>query len=412
MIHSVVIVGAGHAGFQVAAYLRQDGFQGDVTLVGNEPGLPYKRPPLSKTYMTGAMATDALYFRPAKYFAEQHINLMHDEVVAIDRTNDHVALKSGGTLPYEHLVLAVGAHNRPLPVPGAQLDGVFGLRTLADADRLAPRLKSARNVIVVGAGFIGLEFASVAKAAGASVHVLELSDRAMARGVSHEMADFFRQAHERDGVRMDFREGLAQVVEGTGEQQGKVVGVLTTRKRELPADIVVFGIGVLPNVQLASEAGLDIENGVRVDSHLLTSDPKISTIGDSAFFPSPYAAGFIRLEAVQNAVDQGRTVAARITGKPAAYEAVPWFWTDQGPLKLQIAGILTGYDTTVVVGRPEDSKFSVLCFRRGHLAAVESLNHPGDHMAARRILARTPTLSPNDAAAPGFELKAWEAASK
>lgn len=407
-LQSVVIVGAGQAGYQVAASLRQGGFAGSIALIGDEPGVPYQRPPLSKAYLLGKIGAQTLRFRPPEFFNEQRIELVHDRVTAIDRTNRRVTLASGGSHGYDHLVLAVGAHNRTLPVPGAGLDGVFGIRTLADADALAPRVRSARNVVVAGAGFIGLEFAAVAAALGAKVHVLELGDRPMARAVSREMSAMFRETHESWGVRFDFHQGLAQI---DGED-GKVRGVRTTQGLELEADLVVFGIGVLPNVQLAAEAGLDIDNGIRVDANLLTADPAISAIGDGASFPSHITDTHIRLESVQNAVDQARTVAARLLGKPAPYAALPWFWTDQGELKLQIVGLGDGHDATVVLGSPETRQMSVLCFRRNQLVAVESLNRPADHMAARKILARPALLTPAAASEPGFDLKAWEAISR
>ena len=406
---SVVIVGGGQAGFQTAASLRQEGFDGRITLVGDEPGLPYQRPPLSKAYLLGKIGADALRLRPEKYFADHRIELVQDRATAIDRTNRRVTLGSGASVAYDHLVLAVGAHNRALPVPGADLDGVFGLRSLADADALAGRLREARDVVVVGAGFIGLEFAAVANAIGASVHVLELAERPMARAVSVEMSRLFAQAHEAWGVKLDFRQGLARI-HGT---RGKVAGVETTDGRRLPAELVVFGIGVLPNLELASEAGLAIENGIRVGSDLLTSDPAISAIGDCASFPSLHTGEAIRLESVQNATDQARTVAARIVGKAAPYTAVPWFWTDQADLKLQMAGLLSGYDAAVTIGSAEARSMSVLCFRAGRLVAVESVNRASDYMAARRVLARpAPALSPEEASADGFDLKAWEAATK
>lgn len=406
--HSVVIVGAGQAGFQLAASLRQDGFEGDITLVGNEPGLPYQRPPLSKGYLTGKVNAQGIQFRPEKFFTDHRIRLLHGEADAIDRTNLRVTLRDGTALAYDHLVLALGAHNRALPVPGAELRGVFGLRTREDADALAARLDSARNVVVVGAGFIGLEFAAVAATKGAIVHVLELGDRPMARAVTPQASAFFSEAHRGWGVQLDFRRGLLRIA-GEG---GDATAVETTDGRKLPADLVVVGIGVLPNVRLAAEAGLDIENGIRVDPYLLTSDPAVSAIGDCAFFPSQHADAHIRLESVQNAADQARAVAARLTGKPAPYAAVPWFWTDQGDLRLQIAGLLAGHDSTVTIGKPQERQFSVLCFQRGHLVAVESVNRAGDHMAARRIIARRSTCSPQEAAASGFDLKAWEAASR
>ncbi len=407
-LHSVVIVGAGQAGYQVAASLRQEGFSGDICLIGNETGLPYQRPPLSKAYLLGKIGVTNLCFRPEAYYAEQRIDYRNDAACAIDRGNRRVTLASGAAVSYDHLVLALGAHNRMLPVQGSELDGVFGLKTLADADALKPRLAQSRHVVVVGAGFIGLEFAAVASALGAAVHVLELGDRPMARAVSCEMSEAFRLAHDGWGVHLDFHQGLTRI-DGV---DGKVSSVVTSDGRILPADLVVFGIGVIPNVTLAAEAGLAIDNGIKVDAHLLTSDPAISAIGDAACFPSHFLERHIRLESVQNAVDQARNVAARLMGKPLVYAALPWFWTDQRDLKLQIAGLSEGYDSTVVLGVAQERQITVLCFRRGQLVAAETLNRPADHMVARRILARPAMLTEQEAAAPGFDLKAWELAHR
>lgn len=408
MLRSVVIAGAGQAGFQTAASLRQDGFAGRIVIIGHEPGLPYQRPPLSKAYLMGKTTAEALTFRPEKFFADNRIELIaQTRVTAIDRTNKRVALSSGGALDYDHLVLAFGAHNRTLPIPGADLDGVFGLRTLADADAIGAMLADAHEVVVAGAGFIGLEFAAVASALGKSVHVLELADRTMARAISPAMSQLFADAHALWGVKIDFGQGLARI-DGDGR---RVTGVDTTDGRKRPADIVVFGIGVLPTVAVAAEAGLDIDNGIKVDAMLVTSDPTISAIGDCAAFPSPFADSYIRLESVQNAADQGRAVAARLMGKAAPYSAVPWFWSDQRDLKLQIAGLSIGADRTIVVGNPEERRMSVLCFKRDKLIAVESVNRGSDHVAARKIFGRgAPALSPEEASTPDFDLKGWAAA--
>jgi 3-phenylpropionate/trans-cinnamate dioxygenase ferredoxin reductase component len=408
LLRSVVIAGAGQAGFQTAASLRQDGFAGRIVIIGHEPGLPYQRPPLSKAYLMGKTTAEALTFRPEKFFADNRIELIaQTRVTAIDRTNKRVALSSGGALDYDHLVLAFGAHNRTLPIPGADLDGVFGLRTLADADAIGAMLADAHEVVVAGAGFIGLEFAAVASALGKSVHVLELADRTMARAISPAMSQLFADAHALWGVKIDFGQGLARI-DGDGR---RVTGVDTTDGRKRPADIVVFGIGVLPTVAVAAEAGLDIDNGIKVDAMLVTSDPTISAIGDCAAFPSPFADSYIRLESVQNAADQGRAVAARLMGKAAPYSAVPWFWSDQRDLKLQIAGLSIGADRTVVVGNPEERRMSVLCFKRDKLIAVESVNRGSDHVAARKIFGRgAPALSPEEASTPDFDLKGWAAA--
>ncbi len=408
-LNSVVIVGAGHGGVQVAISLRQAGFAGRIALINDEPGLPYQRPPLSKAYLLGKINETAMIFRPATFYAEQRIDHVHDRASAIDRQNRRVLLESGATLDYDHLVLATGAHNRPLNVPGSGLAGVYGIKTKADADALAPLLKRSKHVVVIGAGFIGLEFAAVAAAEGAAVEVLELGDRPMARAISPQMSQLFREAHEGWGVKFNFRTGVA-ALEGEG---GQVATVTTSDGRHLPADLVVFGIGVIPNVQLALEAGLDIDNGIRVSPGLLTSDPHISALGDAAAFPCVHnGEKLTRLESVQNAVDQGKQVAARLTGKPAPYAALPWFWTDQGSLKLQIAGLSIGSDNYVTVGDVAARQMSVLCFRGEELIAVESCNRPGDHIFGRKILARPPALTPAVAAAAGFDLKAWEAANR
>lgn len=404
----IVIVGGGQAGFQVAASLRQDGFAGAIHLVGDEPELPYQRPPLSKAFLQGKVGRDGVLLRSHKFYDEHTIQWVNARVMAIDRTNRRVLMGDGAQLPYGHLVLALGAHNRPLPVPGADLEGVFGLRTLADAERLLPQMEQARRVVVAGAGFIGLEFACVAAARGLDVHVLELADRVMARAVTPETAAVFQDSHTGAGVKLAFREAVVGVL---GEQ-GRVRAVQTSKGRLIDADLVVVGIGVLPNIQLAAEAGLHIENGIRVDAFLVCSDANISAIGDCAFFPSQHAGENIRLESVQNAVDQARCVAARLTGHAAPYATLPWFWSEQGALRLQIAGLVTGSDGTVVVGNVEQKSFSVMCFRGEHLVAVESTNRPGDHMAARKVLARQSALNPATAAASGFDLKAWELATR
>jgi 3-phenylpropionate/trans-cinnamate dioxygenase ferredoxin reductase subunit len=408
-LDSVVIVGAGHGGVQVAISLRQEGFAGRIVLVNDEPGLPYQRPPLSKAYLLGKINDTAMLFRPEAFYVEQRIEHLHDRASAIDRHNRRVVLASGGVLDYDHLVLATGAHNRPLDVPGAGLRGVYGIKTKADAEELAPRVKTCPHVVVIGAGFIGLEFAAVAAAEGAAVEVLELGDRPMARAVSPQMSELFREAHESWGVKFNFRTGIA-ALEG---EDGKVGTVVTSDGRRLPADLVIYGIGVIPNVQLALEAGLDIDNGIRVNAGLLTADPRISALGDVATFPCAHNDERpTRLESVQNAVDQGKLIAARLMGKPAPYVALPWFWTDQGNLKLQIAGLAIGADNHVTLGDAAARQLSVLCFRGDELIAVESCNRPGDHIIARKILSRPPALTPAVAAAPGFDLKAWEAANR
>jgi 3-phenylpropionate/trans-cinnamate dioxygenase ferredoxin reductase subunit len=326
-----------------------------------------------------------------------------ESLLRIDRREREIALSSGRRLPYGHLVLATGSRNRVLPVPGADLDGVVQLRTLADAADLRRRLPEIRRAVVVGAGFIGLEFAAVAAQRGIPVTVIEATDRPMARSLSPLMSSFFRKAHEAKGVRFQFGAVATRI---TGEN-GRATGVETAEAGHVSGDLVLVGIGVVPNMDAAVDAQLDIGNGILVDENLVTSDPDISAIGDAACFPTRFADGArVRLESVQNSVDQGRCVAARLTGKPAPYTAVPWFWSDQGSLKLQMAGLGTPHELAVPRGDPGTGAFSVFCFARGHLVGVESVNRPADHMAARRILASAPDLTPDEAADPGFDLKA------
>ncbi|MBV9747364.1 MAG: FAD-dependent oxidoreductase [Acetobacteraceae bacterium] len=406
----MVIVGTGQGGFQVAASLREEGFDGRVLLVGDEPDLPYQRPPLSKAYLTGEADADLVRMRPETFFAEHGVELRAGEqVTRIDRAERQVVLASGKALPYDHLVLALGARNRPLPVPGADLDGVVQLRTLGEAEALRQRLDAAREAVVVGAGFIGLEFAAAASR-GIPVTVIEATDRPMARAVSPAMSHFFRGAHERQGVRFAFGATVVRVL-GT---DGRASGVETADGRRFAADLVLVGIGVIPNAELAADAGLAVANGIVVDEHLQTSDPAISAIGDCAAHPSRFAPGApVRIESVQNAVDHARCVAARLAGRPAPYASLPWFWSEQGKLKLQIAGLATPHERAVVRGDPaqegkQDGKgggFSVFCYSGGKLVGVESVNRPLDHVLARKLLTSGVTVTPEQAADRGFDLR-------
>jgi 3-phenylpropionate/trans-cinnamate dioxygenase ferredoxin reductase component len=402
----VAIVGAGQAGFQTASSLRQEGFDGRVVLIGDEPGLPYQRPPLSKSYLAGESGLDELWLRPEAFYEKQGIDLVTGETVtAIDRPRRRLRLASGGEIACDHLVLATGARFRPLPVPGAELEGVLPLRTLADADLLRERLAEASEVVVVGAGFIGLEFASVALAAGAAVHIVEITHHPMGRVVSAATSQFFTGAHRGWGATVSLGTGISRILSAAG----RLSAVETTDGRVLPADLVLVCIGVVPNAELAGDAGLAVDNGIVVDEYLATGATPISAIGDCANFPTRFAGGRVRLESVQNGVDQARAVAARIAGKPAPYDKVPWFWSDQAELKLQIAGITIGHDASFIRGDPESGSFSVFCYRGDRLIGVESINRPADHIAARRLLVGDPRLAPEQAADTSYDLRAHAA---
>jgi 3-phenylpropionate/trans-cinnamate dioxygenase ferredoxin reductase subunit len=389
---SVVVVGAGHAGGQVAVSLREQGHRGPITVVGAEAVAPYQRPPLTKAYLAGKTDVEGLLTQKESYYEDNDIELVLDDPVAvIDRVARVVVLSSGRTLEFGDLVLATGADPRTLP-------GTFSLRTIADVDAVRARLDGPSRVVVIGAGFIGLEFAAVAREQGHDVTVVEALPRAMARAVTPFTSAHVVSVHERSGVRVllgtqvrSVRPGVVELADGT----------------VLPADLVVAGIGVVPNTELAVGAGLTVDDGVVVDAHLRTDDPSIYAIGDCARFSSPRAGRRIRLESVQNAVDQATCVAASIMGSAEPYTGLPWFWSDQHSVRLQIAGLVDGHDRTVVTGDPEGGRFSVFCFRGDRLLGVESVNKPADYMMARRLLSADGNVSPDVVASPGFDLRTY-----
>jgi 3-phenylpropionate/trans-cinnamate dioxygenase ferredoxin reductase subunit len=397
----VLIVGAGHAGFQLAASLRQHGFGERIALINDEGHLPYQRPPLSKAYLKGEGRPDSLMFRPDKFYRDQNVDLISDRAVSIDRTKRKLLLASGASLDYGHLVLATGARNRLLDIPNANLEAVRYLRTLDESEVLRLRISSGQRVVVIGAGFIGLEFAATARAKGLEVDVIELGSRVMARAVTAEISEFFQQRHTEAGIRIH----LGVQVTSIEADGGKVTGVSLSDGRHIPADLIVVGVGVLPNIELAAEAGLTVAAGIIVDEHLLTSDPSISAVGDCALYASRRFGASLRLESVQNATDHARCVAARLTGDARAYDGLPWFWSDQGPDKLQIAGLTTGYDRVVVRGDRAQGAFSAFCYKSGQLLGIESVNRAGDHMFGRRLLAANGSITPEQAADTGFDLK-------
>jgi 3-phenylpropionate/trans-cinnamate dioxygenase ferredoxin reductase subunit len=403
----VVIIGTGQAGFQAASSLRQAGLQGEVTLVGEETELPYQRPPLSKTFLKGEGDPGEVHLRPETFFASKDIERVSgDRAERIDREARRVELATGRVLDYDHLVLATGARPRELPVPGSDLDGVLQLRTVADAQALRERLDGGPRLVVVGGGFIGLELAASARERGADVTVVEALDRTMARAVTPEMSAHFAALHAEHGATILHDATVAKLI-----GNGAVSGVELGDRTRLDADVVVIAVGIVPNVELAAEAGLAVHDGIVVDETLRTSDPAVWAIGDCASYPSAQLGRPVRLESVQNATDHGRAVAAAIMGEPAPYDALPWFWSDQHSRKLQIAGLLHGHDRTVLRGDPAGEAFSVFCFAGDQLVCVESVNRMPDHMAARKLLAAGRTIDPDAAADEAFDLKAHAAAT-
>jgi 3-phenylpropionate/trans-cinnamate dioxygenase ferredoxin reductase subunit len=399
---TVLIVGAGHAGFQLGVSLRQLGCSDRICLINDEAHLPYQRPPLSKAYLKGEGRPDSLMFRPEKFYRDQNIELIADRASFIDRAAHRLLLESGAFLDYGHLVLATGARNRLLDIPNANLADVRYLRTLDESEALRQRIASVRRVVVIGAGFIGLEFAATARIKGLEVDVIELGARVMARAVTAEISDYFQERHTAAGIRIHL--GVqATSIEGDGVN---VSGVSLSDGSHVPADLVVVGVGVLPNVERAAEAGLPVAAGIIVNEQLLTSDPDISAIGDCALFESPRFGGSLRLESVQNATDQARCVAARLTGDAKTYDGLPWFWSDQGDDKLQIAGLTTGYDRVVLRGDRAQRSFSAFCYKSGQLVGIESINRAADHVFGRKILGMSRSIEPEQAADMSFDLKA------
>ncbi len=400
---TVAIIGAGQAGYQVATSLREHGYAGRVVIVGDEPHAPYQRPPLSKAFIAGDAGPDSVALCPAKLYADRHVELITGKrVVAIDRSHRKIALDDDQVIEYEHLVLATGARNRPLPVLGADLDGVCFLRTVDEAIAIRARLSGAKSAVVIGAGFIGLEFAASAVKMGLSVTVLDVAERPMARALSKTMSDVFTREHEKMGVKLLFN---TQVKHIRGEA-GHVTGVETVEGQILHADLVLIGIGVIPNVELAATCDLPVQNGIIVDEFMGTADPHISAVGDVAAHPSVYAEGArIRLESVQNASDQARSVALRLVGKATPYVAFPWFWSTQGDLRLQIAGLLSSGCKEVIRGDINSSNVSVFLFKDDKLVCVETLNRPADHMLGRKLLSQQLAITPAQAADLSFDLK-------
>lgn len=398
---AVVIVGGGQAAMQTVDSLRREGFGGAITLVCEERWLPYQRPPLSKKFLSDELPEERLFFRPQTFYADRSVDVMLEtRVTSIDRLACTVSTEQGQSLAYDELVLATGARVRELTQPGADLEGVLYLRGLDDALALKAQLASARHVVVVGGGFIGLEVAAVCRERGVEVTVIEREDRLMARSVSPIVSEFMQEVHERRGVQFVMRSGLSRI-----HGSDRVASVELDNGATLECDVVVAGIGVHPNVELAQAAGLACDNGICVDGHCRTADEHIYAVGDCTQHFNPIYGRKLRLESVQNAVDQARVAAANLVGRDVVYSEVPWFWSDQYDIKLQMVGLASGYNDIVVRGRRDERRFSVFYFDNNTLLAVDSVNCPADHMAGRKLLAAGVQVSPDMAADENLSLK-------
>ena len=384
----VVIVGAGHAGGSAAAFLRQYGHEGQIVLIGDEPLPPYQRPPLSKAWLKGEADADSLALKPADWYGENNVSLRLSGVAErINRSAKTVTLASGEAISYDFLILATGARARQLPIPGADLAGVLALRTAADAELLKHALGPGKRLAVIGGGYVGLEAAASARALGAEVVVVERESRVLARVACETLSLFFQDYHRARGVAFELNAG----VEGFDGADGRVASVRLSGGRVLPCDVALVGVGAIPNDELAKDAGLATANGVIVDLEARTEDPSIFAIGDVTHRPLPLYERQFRLESVPNALEQAKQAASAILGRPGPAPEVPWFWSDQYDLKLQIAGLPFEADRQVVRGDVAAAKFAVFHLKGDLLQAVEAVNAPPEFMAGKQLIAkRTP----------------------
>lgn len=399
--NTIVIIGAGQAGAQAAMSLRQEGFSGRLVMVGEEPAAPYQRPPLSKAYLQGDLDEGRLYLRPQDFYEKQAIELMTGRrAEALDRAEKTVTLSGGETLSYDKLLIATGAPPRRLPCGGGDLAGVAYLRTIADSDALRPALAKTGRLVVIGAGYIGLEVAASARKAGLDVTVLEAADRALKRVAGPEVSDYFHRLHREAGVDLRLDAAFDRFEGGA-----RVEAAVLKDGERIECVAALCGIGAAPATGLAEAAGLKVENGIWVDDHARTEDPFIWAAGDCVNFPSPLYGRRMRLESVPNAIDQAKAAAANMAGKDVVYDAVPWFWSDQYDVKLQTAGIAEGADERIARGAPGEKKLSVWYLREGRLLAVDTMNDVPSFAVGKRLIAAKASPDRKILADPAADLK-------
>ena len=398
----VVIIGAGHAGGTLASLLRQYGHTGPITLVGDEPIPPYQRPPLSKAWLKGEADADSLALKPLEFYAQENIDFRPGvKAVKLERNSKKVVLSDGSEVDYDFLVLATGARAIALPIPGADLNGVMFLRTAADAEALKAQVGPGKKLAVVGGGYIGLEVAASGRALGAEVVVLEREARLLARVANEVLSDFFRVYHEKHGVQFE----LGCSVVGFEGEGGHITGVKLADGRVLACDAAVVGVGAHPNDELASASGLETARGVVVDLEARTGDPSVFAIGDVAHRPMPIYGRMFRMESVPNALEQAKQAACAITGRPAPAGEVPWQWSDQYDLKLQIAGYAFDVDQILVRGDPASGKFAVFHLNGDQVQSVEAINAPPEFMMGRQLIGSRKRVDTRKLADPTVSMK-------
>lgn len=395
----VVIIGAGHAAGQAAASLRQAKFAGEITIVGDESHIPYQRPPLSKAYLKGDQGADKVYLRAAAFYEDRNINLkLGTTATAVDTGAKTVVLDSGETLSYEHLLISTGSRPRKLTIDGSDLPGIHYLRTMDDVDGLRDGMREGANLVIVGGGYIGLEVAAVGRELGLNVHVLEMEERILQRVTTPEMSAYYHQLHEGRGVHIHTNTGVTGFA-GDGKVQEVICG-----ERRFATDIVIVGIGIIPNTELAQAAGIHCNNGIVVDDHCRTSAPDVYAAGDCTNHPNPLLDRRLRLESVPNAMDQARVSTANMLGEDKTYAAIPWFWSDQYELKLQMVGFSADGDTQVLRGDMDANQFAVFYLKDGKVVAADAVNSPKEFMLCKQLVGKT--ADPALLADPQADLKA------
>ncbi len=385
MTHSIIIVGGSHAAAQTSVSLRQGGWDGSITVIGEEPVLPYHRPPLSKDFLSGQKDIDEILIRPAESYTSASITMrLGERVGAIDRKSKIILTDGGHELSYDKLVIATGARVRKLPVAGENLDGVYYLRDTTDVLRVKEHASRAQSAVIIGGGYIGLETAASLRKQGLDVTVLEAMPRVLQRVTAPQLSKFYKRVHSEEGVTI-----LENVIASEIKEDGERLCVLTACDGALSADFVIIGIGVIPNIELAEAAGLELGNGIAVNEFCQTSDPDIYAAGDVTWHYNPIYKAHVRLESVPNATEQGKVIAAHINGAPKPYHSLPWFWSDQFDLKLQIAGLSNGYDDVVIRGGIESGRsFAVYYFKGTQFIAVDAVNAPRDFMFGKMSLTK------------------------
>lgn len=395
---AMVIVGAGHAAGQAAASLRQQGYEGEIIIIGDEPHIPYQRPPLSKQYLSGEHGLERVYLRPAKFYEDKNVTVKTDtRVEAVDVSGRTVTTDAGETIAYDKLLLATGARPRELTIPGHDLRGIHYLRSIDDVDAIRADMEPGKRLVIVGGGYVGLEVAAVAVEHGLEVHVLEMEQRILQRVTTERMSAFYHNLHESRGVHIHTRAAVT-AFKGSGHVEGVLCDDV-----EFPADMVIVGIGVIPNTELARDAGIECDNGIVVDDHCRTSAADVFAAGDCTNHPNPLLGRRLRLESVPNAMEQARVAAANMCGHDKNYASIPWFWSDQYELKLQMVGFSADGDTEVVRGEEASNEFAVFYLKDGAVVAVDAVNSPREFMICKQLIG-TP-VDPKVLADPDTDLK-------